>query len=779
MGNILPVVVDTTSQQSTENTILSDSPLIQSIPLNTSTCSSNGNYITATTNDLNTKWSNDFIKVNNQIVGQGAFGKVWIVKTLQPLRSTQSMTIVAETEQLDYFAMKEINLDCHIFKISKKNLNYALHEGRKMQNLNHKNIVAYINSYNDLIDQKVYLIMEYANGGSLRDRIHFQLNKKDHYPSTSTYFNENLIWFWLLQILEGIKYIHSKDIIHRDIKPDNIFIDARNGLCKLGDFGLAKILEETNQEFVSQVGTPAYMPPEVHEIRLAQLQYHSIDTINMKTAICSLYSKKGDIYSFGCTIYELTFLKQISFRNNKNNNNDILSQNYVYTDELKQLIEHTLCSDPSKRPSIENMFEIDKIKKRLSQDYSNFYYQQMIPTLNLEKNFRTSIENRNFIRIEIFNEYKPSEMVSLKRGSNLIILSVNKYMNKQKRNSGYFKTINPFVIFGANNDATNKDKSYFYENENCFIESEYSVIDKAEAYDDNIDESKLLVYTEHGELVNELSYYYFDKERLARKDFNFQILGMCVDEIYSHLYVSLNKPSQIYRFFYSTNFSYLILDGILDLNELIQMRNSTPTCLHLPYSSSLLTTNDYRILFFGDRLNKCLTSIKVFLKDQQQQQQQGNEMNYKIKCEALRSVTVDEKFYLSQILTTNDEIICLLNDLATIQIYDLSTYLAKRDNKNIIKSETKIKLRINYFCVDSDFNLYTTNGHSFLCMNIRSLRFYQKFKPLKNGNNNNGFFFESIAFLNILSNGKLVLLKDAIQTESSELFIIKPEFYDK
>jgi hypothetical protein len=145
----------------------------------------------------------------------------------------------------------------------------------------------------------------------------------------------------------------------------------------------------------------------------------------------------------------------------------------------------------------------------------------------------------------------------------------------------------------------------------------------------------------------------------------------------------------------------------------------------------------------------------------------------KIKCEPLRSVTVDEKFYPSQILTTNDEIICLFNDLATIQIYDLNTYLPIRDNKEYVNRKySKLKLQLNYFCMDSDYNLYTTNGHSFLSMNLKTLKFNQKFKPKINEAEN---FFESISFMNILTNGKLVLVKDAIQTENSELFIIKPE----
>jgi len=58
--------------------------------------------------------------------------------------------------------------------------------------------------------------------------------------------HENLIWYWSLQILSALKYLHSNHIIHRDLKPDNIYIENKTGSCKVGDFGLSKVLVDSN-----------------------------------------------------------------------------------------------------------------------------------------------------------------------------------------------------------------------------------------------------------------------------------------------------------------------------------------------------------------------------------------------------------------------------------------------------------------------------------------------------------------------------------------------------
>ena len=95
--------------------------------------------------------------------------------------------------------------------------------------------------------------MEYAQCGDLSKSIN------DH-KKQKKYYDENLILDWFTQICLAIKHVHDRKILHRDIKGQNIFI-TKNNTLKLGDFGIAHVLNKTMDKARTVVGTPYYLSP--------------------------------------------------------------------------------------------------------------------------------------------------------------------------------------------------------------------------------------------------------------------------------------------------------------------------------------------------------------------------------------------------------------------------------------------------------------------------------------------------------------------------------------
>jgi serine/threonine protein kinase len=139
-----------------------------------------------------------------------------------------------------------------------------------LKKLSHPNIVLYYGSetQNDYV--KIYL--EFVDMGSIASLVQ---SYGPLIPKTVANFTK--------QILKGLEYLHSHDVIHRDIKGDNIFV-SNEGTIKLGDFGSAKKVDKQSY-LKSMIGTVCWMAPEI---------------IQEKP-----YGRSADIWSLGCTVYEM------------------------------------------------------------------------------------------------------------------------------------------------------------------------------------------------------------------------------------------------------------------------------------------------------------------------------------------------------------------------------------------------------------------------------------------------------------------------------------------
>ena len=167
-----------------------------------------------------------------RLIGQGAFGKVNLGLNI----------LTGRVVAVKSFNKQKLDNE-------KENKKKIFYETDLMKQLNHPNITKILEHFES--EKYFLIIMEYINGGNL-----FSFVKKRRKLSEKT------AKFLFRQIIEGIKYIHSKNIVHRDIKLENILIDINNNI-KICDFGIGKILDNKNKKLHDQCGTPMYMAPEI------------------------------------------------------------------------------------------------------------------------------------------------------------------------------------------------------------------------------------------------------------------------------------------------------------------------------------------------------------------------------------------------------------------------------------------------------------------------------------------------------------------------------------
>ena len=200
----------------------------------------------------------DFQIINK--IGEGAYSSVWKVRRISDGQE---------------YALKKIKLA----SLSEKEKQNSVNEVRILASIQDPTIVAYKEAFIEE-NSLLCIIMEYAAGGDL-------YNKILEHTKAKTYFKEEEVWNYAVQMIQGLRTLHEMKILHRDLKCANIFLDADGKGAKLGDLNVSKVLK--NNLVYTQTGTPYYASPEVWRDEP--------------------YDSKSDMWSLGCVIYEMAALK--------------------------------------------------------------------------------------------------------------------------------------------------------------------------------------------------------------------------------------------------------------------------------------------------------------------------------------------------------------------------------------------------------------------------------------------------------------------------------------
>lgn len=158
------------------------------------------------------------------------------------------------------------------------------------------------------------------------------------------------MWKFFIDICLGLRYLHSNKILHRDIKTINMFL-TKDDKVKIGDLGVAKLLNQTQNMAHTIVGTPYYLSPELCQEKP--------------------YNHKSDIWSLGCVLYELcTFKHPFEAKNQGSLVMKIVKGVYTeipsnFSSDMKGMVKQLLNKDYKKRPGIAEILNMESMRGRM------------------------------------------------------------------------------------------------------------------------------------------------------------------------------------------------------------------------------------------------------------------------------------------------------------------------------------------------------------------------------------------------------------------------------
>ena len=391
-------------------------------------------------------------------LGKGSYGTVYTVKS-----NINSNIYVMKKMELTHLNPRQ-QTECY-------------REVSILKKVSHKNVIKYYSSF--LEKNILYIIMEYAELGDLYSLI-------KHYKKHSKFFSEIDLWKISFEILSGLDYLHSHNIIHRDIKCLNLFI-TKDHHIKIGDLGVSAFTSGLDLHY-TRVGTPLYISPEL---------------VKQKP-----YDYKTDIWSFGCSLYHLANLEPPFTGGNL----IVLGNNIVkgvpkalpslYSNEFKSFVDKMLEKKADKRPNAKEALDMipvnilndmkvngEKIVIKSNRPFSSAVYSNNIHTTNV-KNIGNKVITVNKEEIKnIFGnddgDYNINNKVNIKKSEEKLKINKNEIIiNNQNELKQKYKSEGKNKFNDINNKI-NTENNNFDLIENINLKSYKELKEKKENSDEN------------------------------------------------------------------------------------------------------------------------------------------------------------------------------------------------------------------------------------------------------------------------------------------------------
>jgi len=269
-------------------------------------------------------------------IGQGASGSVYVARIREGATSPTARRVMQENGPRAQVAIKQMDLR------NQPRKELIVNEIIVMKDSKHPNIVNFLDAFLQEEQSELWVVMEFMEGGALTDVI-------DNNSSIS----EDQIATICFETCKGLEHLHNQNIIHRDIKSDNVLLDGR-GNVKITDFGFCAKLTEQRSKRATMVGTPYWMAPEV---------------VKQKE-----YGNKVDIWSLGIMAIEM-IESEPPYLNEEplkalfliaTNGTPRLKKPDRLSKELKAFLSVCLCVDVKSRASASELISHDFLKSGCS-----------------------------------------------------------------------------------------------------------------------------------------------------------------------------------------------------------------------------------------------------------------------------------------------------------------------------------------------------------------------------------------------------------------------------